>query len=54
MARFSRTLATLVAAGVDIIKALEISGDDRGQLGRSSSTRRRAREVHEGSRSPSR
>ena len=26
MARFSRTLATLVAAGVDIIKALEISG----------------------------
>ena len=26
MARFSRTLATLVAAGVDIIKALEITG----------------------------
>jgi type IV pilus assembly protein PilC len=30
MARFSRTLATLVAAGVDIIKALEISGTTAG------------------------
>src|SRR3990172_3872039 len=30
MARFSRTLATLVAAGVDIIKALEISGQPAG------------------------
>ena len=30
MARFSRTLATLVAAGVDIIKALEISGQTAG------------------------
>jgi type IV pilus assembly protein PilC len=30
MARFSRTLATLVAAGVDIIKALEISGTTSG------------------------
>jgi type IV pilus assembly protein PilC len=30
MARFSRTLATLVAAGVDIIKALEISGQTSG------------------------
>lgn len=30
MARFSRTLATLVAAGVDIIKALEITGTTAG------------------------
>ena len=30
MARFSRTLATLVAAGVDIIKALEITGSATG------------------------
>jgi type IV pilus assembly protein PilC len=30
MARFSRTLATLVAAGVDIIKALEITGQTAG------------------------
>ena len=30
MARFSRTLATLVAAGVDIIKALEITGTAAG------------------------
>jgi type IV pilus assembly protein PilC len=30
MARFSRTLSTLVAAGVDIIKALEISGQTAG------------------------
>ncbi len=30
MARFSRTLATLVGAGVDIIKALEISGTTAG------------------------
>ncbi len=30
MARFSRTLATLVAAGVDIIKALEITGQAAG------------------------
>jgi len=30
MARFSRTLATLVAAGVDIIKALEITGEAAG------------------------
>ena len=44
MARFSRTLATLVAAGVDIIKALEISGQTSGQLGRRVGTRRGARE----------
>jgi type IV pilus assembly protein PilC len=30
MARFSRTLATLVAAGVDILKALEIAGQTSG------------------------
>jgi type IV pilus assembly protein PilC len=30
MARFSRTLATLVAAGVDIVKALEITGATAG------------------------
>jgi len=30
MARFSRTLSTLVAAGVDIIKALEITGHTAG------------------------
>ena len=30
MARFSRTLSTLVAAGVDIIKALEITGQASG------------------------
>jgi type IV pilus assembly protein PilC len=30
IARFSRTLATLVAAGVDIIKALEITGQAAG------------------------
>ena len=42
MARFSRTLSTLVAAGVDIIKALEITGNDVGQLGRGGRPRRRA------------
>jgi type IV pilus assembly protein PilC len=30
MARFSRTLATLVGAGVDIVKALEITGTTSG------------------------
>ena len=48
MARFSRTLSTLVAAGVDIIKALEITGHDGRQLGRRGRARRRAPEVHEG------
>jgi len=32
MARFSRTLSTLVAAGVDIIKALEITGQTSGNF----------------------
>ena len=49
MARFSRTLSTLVAAGVDIIKALEITGADVRQLGGRGRARRRARsKVHEG------
>jgi type IV pilus assembly protein PilC len=30
MARFSRTLATLVGAGVDIVKSLEITGQTAG------------------------
>jgi len=30
MARFSRTLATLVGAGVDIVKSLEITGATSG------------------------
>jgi type IV pilus assembly protein PilC len=30
MARFSRTLSTLVGAGVDIVKALEITGNTSG------------------------
>ena len=30
LARFSRTLSTLIAAGVDIIKALEITGQTAG------------------------
>jgi type IV pilus assembly protein PilC len=33
MARFSRTLSTLIAAGVDIIKALEITGQTAGNWG---------------------
>ena len=49
MARFSRTLSTLVAAGVDIIKALEITGQtagnwvDRGRADHGSRTRARGR-----------
>jgi len=30
MARFSRTLATLVGSGVDVVKALEITGNTSG------------------------
>ncbi len=49
MARFSRTLATLVAAGVDIVEALEIFRADGGRLGRRVRARRRPREkVHQG------
>ena len=39
MARFSRTLSTLVSAGVDIIQALEITGQTAGQLGDRGSAR---------------
>ena len=49
MARFSRTLSTLVAAGVDIIKALEITGQASRQLGRRAGARRRPQRVREGS-----
>jgi type IV pilus assembly protein PilC len=48
MARFSRTLSTLVAAGVDIIKALEITGTTSGNwVIEEALTTVRAR-VHEG------
>ncbi|HUK97929.1 MAG TPA: type II secretion system F family protein [Gaiellaceae bacterium] len=48
MARFSRTLSTLVAAGVDIIKALEITGQTAGNwVIEDALTTVRAR-VHEG------
>ena len=48
MARFSRTLSTLVAAGVDIIKALEITGQTAGNwVVEEALTDVRAR-VHEG------
>jgi type IV pilus assembly protein PilC len=48
MARFSRTLSTLVAAGVDIIKALEITGTTAGNwVIEDALTSVRAR-VHEG------
>ena len=48
MARFSRTLSTLVAAGVDIIKALEITGQTSGNwVVEEALTEVRAR-VHEG------
>jgi type IV pilus assembly protein PilC len=48
MARFSRTLSTLVAAGVDIIKALEITGQTAGNwVVEEALTEVRAK-VHEG------
>ena len=43
MARFSRTLSTLVAAGVDIIKALEITGQTAGNWVVEDALDRRAR-----------
>ena len=43
MARFSRTLSTLVAAGVDIIKALEITGQTAGNWVVEDALARRAR-----------
>jgi type IV pilus assembly protein PilC len=48
MARFSRTLATLVAAGVDIIKALEISGQTAGNWVVESSLADVRAKVHQG------
>jgi type IV pilus assembly protein PilC len=48
MARFSRTLATLIGAGVDIVKALEITGTTAGNwVVEEALTSVRAR-VHEG------
>ena len=48
LARFSRTLATLVAAGVDIIKALEITGATSGNWVVESSLADIRTRVHEG------
>jgi len=48
MARFSRTLATLVAAGVDIIKALEISGTTAGNWVVESALADVRAQVHQG------
>jgi len=48
LARFSRTLATLVSAGVDIIKALEITGATSGNWVVEQSVARIRTSVHEG------
>jgi type IV pilus assembly protein PilC len=48
MARFSRTLSTLVAAGVDIIKALEITGQTSGNWVIESALAEVRAKVHEG------
>ena len=48
MARFSRTLSTLVAAGVDIIKALEITGQTAGNWVVEEALRGVRAKVHEG------
>jgi type IV pilus assembly protein PilC len=48
MARFSRTLSTLVAAGVDIIKALEITGTTAGNWVIESALIEVRQKVHEG------
>ena len=48
MARFSRTLSTLVAAGVDIIKALEITGQTAGNWVIEAALHGVRRGVHEG------
>ena len=50
MARFSRTLATLVSAGVDIVKALEITGSTAGNTVIEESLVEVRRRVHEGAR----
>src|SRR5207247_8832227 len=48
LARMSRTLATLIAAGVDIIKALEITGSTAGNWVIEQSLARVRERVHEG------
>jgi type IV pilus assembly protein PilC len=48
MARFSRTLSTLVAAGVDIIKALEITGQTSGNWVIENALADVRQRVHEG------
>ena len=48
MARFARTLATLVGAGVDIIKALEITGQTTGNWVIESALADVRAKVHEG------
>jgi len=48
MARFSRTLSTLVAAGVDIIKALEITGQTAGNWVVESALADVRAQVHQG------
>ena len=48
MARFARTLSTLVAAGVDIIKALEITGQTSGNWVVEQALERVRNAVHEG------
>jgi len=48
MARLSRTLATLVTAGVDIIKALEISGSTAGNWVVETALEEVRTKVHEG------
>jgi type IV pilus assembly protein PilC len=50
MARFSRTLATLVSAGVDIVKALEITGSTAGNSVLEEALVDVRRRVHEGQR----
>jgi type IV pilus assembly protein PilC len=48
LARFSRTLATLIAAGVDIITALEITGGTAGNYVIEDALVRTRERVHEG------
>jgi type IV pilus assembly protein PilC len=50
MARFSRTLATLVSAGVDIVKALEITGSTAGNTVLEEALVDIRRRVNEGAR----
>ena len=48
LARFSRTLSTLVSAGVDIIRALEITGATSGNWVLEQSLATVRQRVHEG------